>query len=227
MEMLDLWQGEDLRISRQEGSLRAHVRRELVSWVGRRLLARRPPATASRERLCNLGCGASFFEGWVNADFYQLRVWKAPRDLWMVDLRYPLRCDSDYWDGVFCEHALEHLDPVEAIALLREILRTLKPGARLRLSVPDLRRYVRHYLGQEVEEKFARWPLQAAAIRGLTQGWGHRSLWDAQLLSEALRHVGFVGVEECAFRAGGDARLLRDSQVRRWESAYLEARKPG
>jgi predicted SAM-dependent methyltransferase len=145
----------------------------------------------------------------------------------MLDLRHPLRCDSNHWDGVFCEHALEHLDPVDALALLREILRTLKPGARLRLSVPDLRRYVLHYLDREEGEKFARWPLQAAAVRGLTQGWGHRSLWDAQLLSAALSHVGFVDVEERAFGAGADERLLRDAPNRRWESIYLEARKPG
>ena len=226
MEPFDLWEGEDLRTSQREASLRSHVLMELVSWAGRHFTARRPPATPAPDRLLNLGCGASLFEGWVNADFFRLRFWEAPRDLWRVDLRHPLPCDAAHWDGVFCEHVLEHLHAGEAIALLREVRRTLKPGGWLRVSVPDLHRYARQYLGQGGDEKFARWPLRGAAVRALAQGWGHRSLWDAELLAAALLHAGFVEVEERSFQSGADERLLRDAPARRWESIYLEARKP-
>jgi len=76
-------------------------------------------------------------------------------------------------------------------------------------------------------ETSLRKPMRAAALRGLAQGWGHRSLWDAELLAAALRRAGFVEVEERSFQAGTDERLLRDAPARRWESIYLEARRPG
>lgn len=44
MKPFDLWAGEDLRISQREASLRSHLLMELVSWAGRHLFGRRPPA---------------------------------------------------------------------------------------------------------------------------------------------------------------------------------------
>ena len=199
---------------------------ELTSFLGRLFLNRKPPEINSTAKLLHLGCGGQIFENWVNADFYRRRFWRIPRSYWMVDLRYPLNCDDDYWDGVFSQHVLEHLYPADVYNLLVELLRTLKPKRWLRICVPDLSKYVDYYLGKPTHEEFARWSTGAEAIRALTQNWGHRSVWDSQLLGNALSQVGFVNVRQTEFKTGTAEWLLRDSSHRRFESLYMEAQKP-
>jgi hypothetical protein len=60
----------------------------------------------------------------------------------------------------------------------------------------------------------------------MSQGWGHASLWDRELLAASLTRIGFEPVRAVDYRVGEDPRLLRDLPERRWESLYVEARKP-
>jgi hypothetical protein len=96
----------------------------------------------------------------------------------------------------------------------------------LRICVPDLSKYVDYYLGNPSAEGFIKWPTGAEAIRALTQNWGHRSVWDSELLALVLHQVGFVNVKEVGFGKGTDERLIKEDQERRWESLYMEAQKP-
>ena len=216
---------EEIRYSEEQASLWSHLRFELRSLIGRYLLERGPPNLAG-DRLLNLGCGSEMLDGWVNADLFRLGFWRQPPSFWALDLRYRLKCPSDYWDGVFCEHAVEHLRLGEAELLFDEVFRTLRQGSWFRVSVPDLARYVRYYQGESDGEEFRRWSLRGAALRSLSQGWGHLSLWDAELLGELLKRTGFVQVKVVEYREGTDPRLLRDRPDRKWESLYVEARKP-
>jgi predicted SAM-dependent methyltransferase len=144
----------------------------------------------------------------------------------MVDLRRPLHCPSNYWDGIFTEHTLEHLTMVDVEGILREILRVLKPGCWLRISVPDLEKYVQYYQKKEGAPEFRRWRTGAEALGSLTQSWGHRSVWDTEALSRRLEEEGFTRIRRVAFGEGTDSLLLKDSEARRWESMYMEAQKP-
>lgn len=207
-------------------SLRDHALFELRSFIGRRFMNRMPRFAGDGERFLNLGCGVSRFEGWTNADFFpDCRPWKRHSLEWMLDLRYPLNCDDETWDGIFSEHTLEHLYPDRALALLKELRRTMKTGAWLRVTVPDLRKYVSCYVGGGSGEGFGQWPTGCEAIRSLTQNWGHLSVWDAPLLGRFLEDAGFLAVKEVGFGEGADARLLKDSPERCWETLYMEARK--
>ena len=211
-----------------QNNLRGMIRFELVSLYGRILLNKKPRLIDDLN-LLHLGCGNSKFAGWVNADFYQgLKFWKkySNKPDWILDLRYPLNCDSDYWDGVYTEHMLEHLLHPHVLHLLKEILRTLKPGRWLRVSVPDLEKYIDYYCGKKSHENFKRWPTGAEAVRSLTQNWGHLSLWNSELLGNFLREVGFANVRKVDFLEGTDKRIIKDKENREWESLYVEAQKP-
>jgi hypothetical protein len=74
---------------------------------------------------------------------------------WCADLRHPLRCPDDFWDGVFTEHVLEHLAPRRVRNLLSELKRTTRDGGIIRIVVPDLRLYVDHYVGRTRDAGFA------------------------------------------------------------------------
>ena len=208
-------------------SLKGLLKFEFISLYGRLVLNKKP--TFNGNNLLNLGCGSNRFDkGWVNADFYSgIKFWKKHKNRpdWMLDLRYPLNCDDNAWDGVFSEHTLEHLYPNQALSLLKELYRTMREGAWLRISVPDLAKCVDYYCGKQANETFKRWPTGCEAIRSLTQNWIHLSVWDSKLLSRFLQEAGFMNIQEVGFREGTDSKLFKDNEGRRWESFYMEAQK--
>jgi predicted SAM-dependent methyltransferase len=222
------------RLSAGEFEFRLSIAQSSFYWLERTLggaVFRRGPPDVGQPALLNLGCGPHIFAGWVNADDYAFkRGLREPafRPNWRLDITRPWRCANDHWDGVFTEHVLEHLSYSQAIFVLRESLRTLKPGAWLRLSVPDLRAYVDFYDGRAAAPEFARFPHPAVGVSFLTQMHLHRSAWDADLMMQVLTELGFRDVQRAAFGVGVgvDARLVRDDPDKAHESLYVEARKP-
>ncbi|MDJ0902261.1 MAG: methyltransferase domain-containing protein [Xenococcus sp. MO_188.B8] len=204
---------------------------EIKSFYGR-FFQKKPPLKKQEKNLLHLGCGPNHFSGWINADFFLkpiIDVFSLKPD-WMLDLRYPLKCDDNVWDGVFSEHVIEHLYPHEVLNLLRELNRTMKPGSWLRITVPDLRKYIQYYCDksdQSLEQRFSEeWNTGCEAISSLTQNYGHFSAWDSQLLELFFAKAGFTNIKEVAFRQGTDKVLLMESEGRRWETLYMEAQKP-
>ncbi|HEY9609034.1 class I SAM-dependent methyltransferase [Allocoleopsis sp.] len=208
-------------------TFKSYIKFEAISLFGRLFLNNPPPIVNPDVKLLNLGCGKTIFEDWVNADFFRIKFWKDSKEIWRQDLRYPLKCPSHYWDGIFTEHVIEHLYPIDGFNLLKEILRTLKPKAWLRITVPDLKKYVDFYSGKNQEKDFCqKWSTGAEAIGSLTQSWGHLSVWDSDLLGRTLQEVGFSNIREVGFSEGTDLRLIKDDPKRQWESLYMEAQKP-
>ena len=190
-------------------------------------LYRRPPPRGST--LLNLGSGLSCYPGWINANCYDLHGYATGLETWpewLLDAGRPWRCPDDHWSGIFTEHMLEHLSYAQAVTALSEAFRTLRPGAWLRVVLPDIGRACLVYFGTATP------PSHAAAMSGpefishLTQHWGHRSVWDTALLSRVLLELGFVEVSPSAFGESREPQLLKDDPRRREESFYLEARKP-
>lgn len=202
---------------------------EFKSFLGRCFFSRKPSLKLENNYL-HLGSGSNKIDDWINADFFALKFWnwqKYPnKPDWMLDLRYPLNCDDNVWDGVFSEHTLEHLYPVHALQLLKELNRTMKSEAWLRISVPDLSKYVSYYQGKPVDEKFTtNWQTGCEAIRDTTQNYAHLSVWDSELMRRFLQEAGFINIQQVSFKKGTDNRLLHDKIDRKWESLYMEAQK--
>ena len=180
--------------------------------------------------LLDLGVGANYTNGWTHVDFYRNRIrkfWKShPRRRLEIetDLRYPLYCPNNVVDGVYSGHTLEHLYPNHAYNLLKEIFRVLKPGCWLRINVPDLKRVVDFYNGTISNYKYK---YGAEAISNYTQNWGHHSAWDEEILSKALEISGFINIKTVEFgKTGTDKRLIKEEEVRKYETLVIEAQKP-
>jgi hypothetical protein len=181
------------------------------------LLFRRSPT--SQRRLLNLGCGVTRFEGFVNADFYRFTdIIRRKSNLpdWMLDAGKDWKCSEGFWEGIYTEHTLEHLDYSEVIVCLKECFRTLRPGAWLRIILPGLKTTL-----QSSSLSF-----NAITVGALTQTHGHLSVWDGDLLCSLLREIGFIEVNEVVFKEGRDQRLLVDLEERKLGSFYVEAMKP-
>lgn len=207
---------------------------ELIAKVGELFLRRSAPQKGDKP-LLHLGCGGNYLPDFVNADFYYYAFKfgnNKPKVDWMIDLRKPLSCPDNFWDGVFTEHTLEHLTPADNLALLRELFRTMKDGAFIRICVPGLTETIKTFQENPDEDTIAyknSLPYQtlAEAIWGLTQQWGHLSTFDADFLVSLLSIAGFKNCRVVSFRIGNDKRLLQDSPDRKLGSLYVEAQKLG
>lgn len=144
---------------------------------------------------------------------------------WQLDLRYPLKCQDNAFDGVFSEHVLEHLYIDDALALLREIYRILKPGGTLRLTVPSLDYRIQCYLEEKASGDSLRIALASDMIRNLTQEYLHLSVWDYDRLAYELESLGFVSIKRSSYGNGRDPLILFDLKERAYESLYIEASK--
>lgn len=204
------------------------LRFEIISFIGRHFFQKKAPKLHEKN-LLNLGCGDTYYEGWINADFFRVRFWKKPIKDWSLDLRYPLKCSDNFWDGVFTEHTLEHLHPLDDFNLMKELFRTLKPGCWIRICVPGLEQSLKEFYDDNLSEnnlKGVLYDTKAEAIWSLTQNWGHLSVWNADLMCALLKNAGFINAKEVSFRQGTDVTLLKDMEERRVESLYIEAQKP-
>lgn len=196
--------------------------------ISHRFLRRYPPRGRA-DNLLNLGCGPHIYPGWVNADDYAPKRRIRDRSFkpnWALDITRPWRCANDFWDGIFTQHVLEHLTYAEVVGVLKECLRTLKPGSWIRISVPDLAKYVDYYRGELTDDQFISFPHRAISLSFLTQMHLHRSVWDSDLMIKVLTELGFEHVAAHSFGFGSDKRLIKDDPAKAPESLYVEARKP-
>ena len=192
---------------------------QIEGYIGKIIYNKFPPKKDA-VNLLNLGCGDCHFSKWVNADYYRFSdtVRKKNRKFpdWMLDAASEWKCNSDYWDGIYTEHTLEHLNYLGVINALQESYRTLKSSAWIRIVLPGLEQFLDLYKSYSKAEILAK----------LTQTFGHISVWDEELLCELLQEIGFVAVKVVSFGEGTDKRLIKDLEERASESLYVEAKKP-
>ncbi|NYV74001.1 methyltransferase domain-containing protein [Streptomyces sp. UH6] len=205
-------------------------------------------------------CGVQFgswdgrVSGWLNTDAVGLRCGEARTETGRVyrvdDTAHFVQADArhrlPFADGatpwVYAEHFIEHLTLDEGIRWLREVGRILTPGGLLRLTTPDLARYVDGYrlddgfyathrerlllLGAPPDEVPER---RAFTINQIFHFHGHRWIYDEDELSFALTTAGFpaAGIVRRAYREGAEPAVAAlDRQVRNDETLYVEARSP-
>jgi SAM-dependent methyltransferase len=164
----------------------------------------------------HLGSGDLRFLGWANLDLQHGH-----------DLRRGLpEWEAGSVEAVYSCHLLEHLSHEEGERLLREVHRVLRPGGVVRVGVPDFRLFARAYLdGDEAFSRlyFERYcgpasglpgdaPIEVnpghferygaiGALLAVVHGWGHRAIYDEEVLRRALVAAGFepASIQRCAF----------------------------
>lgn len=200
----------------------------IFALIGHAFFRRFPPNIVAKDgkRFLNLGAGEVIIDGFVNADFYRLHhLFKSRSANWMIDITKPLKCKSDFWDGVIIEHTNEHILYSENYDMLTELYRTMKPGGVLRIVAPDLGCYLRWKDLKAVEKKMNRYSSLPEAISNLTQNHLHVSVWDYDLMAELLGDIGYSEILESKY-GHSKVKEFVDSPNHEWQSLYIEAIKP-
>jgi predicted SAM-dependent methyltransferase len=189
-----------------------------------------------------IGAGASRRPGWLNTDIEPGEGGLAYLD---ATKRFPFEDSS--LDYIFSEHVIEHLTYDEGKFMMAEAYRVLVPGGKMRISTPDLRRFIALFDENPSEEAKAylvgkrqwhNWPDEpnaAAIILNLQMSsWGHKFMYDLQTLGSALARAGFRNLQEFEENISDDEHLRdleeRDGGVNmRWsdyETMSVEVEKP-
>jgi predicted SAM-dependent methyltransferase len=179
----------------------------------------------------HLGCGTRTMAGWVNVDGMN----RDGVDL-VWDLRKPLPFKSSSVQMIYSEHCLEHLFEEDALNLLKESRRILKPAGVLRLGVPDAELYLRNYADGKTDF-FQQLQHLGGAVRPLStpimvinqmfrMGGHHLYAWDYETLSLCLQLSGFVDVKRFESGASDRSDICLDDPAHAFETLYVEAQKP-
>lgn len=192
-------------------------------------------------RKLQIGAGSSRHPGWLNTDI------EPGEGLAYLDAtkRFPLEDGSLHY--IFSEHVIEHLSYDEGKFMIAESYRVLAPGGKMRISTPNLTRFIElfdknpsdeakaYLVGKVAWHKWPKEPNPAAIILNLQMSsWGHKFMYDVATLSGALTRAGFRNVQEFEENVSDDEYLShleeRDAGVNvRWndyETMSIEVEKP-
>jgi predicted SAM-dependent methyltransferase len=164
-------------------------------WLSR---ARRRSEKDRGKLYVHLGCGENYIDGMINCDGNLFRK----IDQWL-DLRNPLPFPDSSVAVVYTSHTLEHLYPEEALALLREIHRVLRPDGVARVAVPDISHFFKIAEGQARSG----WPRRfddpvGQAVNYLFCDGQHRYAYNHAILATFARQAGFADVRDISSEFG-------------------------
>lgn len=176
----------------------------------------------------NLGSGSRGVQdaAWLNVDGYQ----NTNVDF-LMDFNRTFPFPDNSFDGIFCEHVLEHFTIADGQRLLRECWRVLHPGGCIRIIVPDGVKIMRAYFDNPEDLIRRREEYNFCAMETVNsyfrQRYEHQIAYDAELLERQFLRAGFDNVATVSFRNGEVSRaVILDHERYEWESLYMEARKP-
>lgn len=193
--------------------------------------------------LLNLGCGPEVQSSrWIDIDgSWNLRVQSSwwgrmifpfvarhseymwPTHIRWMDITRGLPFADSSVDAVYASHVLEHLYRSDALQLLTECRRILKPRGVIRLVLPDLKTMAASYL-QDARSDAAVYFNQQLLMReanGPTGSFGrlkmlladhhtHKFMYDVPLLQQDLMEAGFRDVSEHTYL---DSRIPEINEV--------------
>lgn len=143
----------------------------------------------------NLGAGKQYIEGFTHVDL---------ADYSHIDVKHDIRClpmfKNNSADLIYCSHALQYFNRLDALYALKEWHRILKNSGVLRLAVPDFQAIIAVYLKYQADK--INNPLEKRGILGPLYGEMtvgnkmiyHKTAYDFESLKNLLHLAKFKNV---------------------------------
>lgn len=157
------------------------------------------------------------------------------------DATKPFPIEAGVFEWVYSEHFIEHIPQNLALAWFKDMKRLLLPGGLMRMSTPDLEKYIRGYLDPEAiffKEHVRRLrqmgvgnvpDRRAWLVNQIFRNWGHQHIYDFEEVKFIAALAGFEpkNARQCEFKSGEFAELANlDRDIRSDESLYVELKVP-
>ena len=190
-----------------------------------------------------LGAGRTVLKGWLNTDL-------SPKLTAIIhlDVTDPFPFKNNTFDYIYGEHLIEHLSWDNALFMLKECRRILKPLGTVRFSTPDLKVLIDLYKPDKLGfgEKY----IKSVTDRFLTgiktynasfiinnafRNWGHLFLYDEVLFNMVFKMAGFTDICRCLPWESKDPNLRglefqgknsEELELATFETMIFEGKKP-
>jgi predicted SAM-dependent methyltransferase len=183
-----------------------------------------------RVRKLHLGCGWNLLTGWLNVD----SVPRCRHALYL-DARRPFYFGDQTFDYVFSEHMIEHIPYNDAVKMLAECHRVLKPGGKIRISTPDLDFLIalHHPDKSTLQHEYVVWSTRTFSndvvehndvfvINNFMRDWGHTFIYDESTLNATMISVGFIDIARYGLGQSKDNALCNLENPTRIPIQFLE-----
>ena len=190
-----------------------------------------------------IGARVASLDGWLSTDLDPVSEGTV-----FLDATKPFPFDCATFDYIYCEHMIEHISWKQAQSMLRECYRVLKPRGIMRVATPDLQVILGLYspvLSPE-QQNYVEWMVRkelpeisthqaAFVINNAFRNWGHKFIYDGNLMTLALERCGFVDIRRCSYGDSRDTHLrqiemhgkhIGDDRIARFESLIFEGTRP-
>lgn len=142
----------------------------------------------------HLGCGNKILEGWVNVDVASRGV---QPDV-SADIR-DLPYEDEVADAILAVHVIEHFHRDDALPLLREWVRVMKPGGTMALECPNLLAAAAMLLaadaaGTDPDEQQTLWAFFSAPQESRDPYQVHRWGYTPRSLTKLMQSAGLVSL---------------------------------
>ena len=153
----------------------------------------------------HIGAGSQTNDDWLGSDLSP----KIDKSIIYLDATKQFPFKSEVFDHIYCEHMIEHITFEAGNYMLSECYRILKKGGKIRISTPDLDRYLNLFnknLNHD-ENLFQKWIVDnwltdlndknnaPYHILNLNMhGWGHKYIYCKNTLSFQLEDNGFNNI---------------------------------
>ena len=158
-----------------------------------------------------IGCGRFKQKGWLNTD-----ISCSIPDIYYLNAakKYPFPNNSFRY--IYSEHLFEHLNISQAIVMLQECFRVLKPNGKLRLSMPNFHFLMDLYFhpDKEINKKYLDWSFSKYidnndisivnkhsypiyVINNFFHNWEHKFIHTPETITEIAKSCGFRNIESC------------------------------
>lgn len=163
---------------------------------------------------------------WVNIDGYT-----DTNVHYLCNFNKALPFADETFDGIFCEHVVEHFDFEHGVKMITECRRILKKGGIIRIIVPDGKIIIDSYTNnpQKIVEykKCESGTAMEAVNKSFYQRYEHQCIYDSAYMNYMLIKAGFRESRKGSFNNSpfGLNELLIDDSKYQFESLYQEAIK--